>query len=156
VSAAPEFYETPWGMRPLAQCEHEVNRDGADVMIAHDAHPDCARHLCEFCCADTCCRACHAASVEGDATDCATCCATSSGDEGGIIVTTKAGRDAPPNGYDRSELDPEPPPLTRDHAYYVSVLGVYGERLLTGYWSSEQYTAAVRELMRLPRRRGDL
>jgi hypothetical protein len=73
-AAAPlETYDTPWGPRPLAQCEHEVNRDGADVMLAHDADPDCPRHLCEFCCDDTCCRACHAVSVVEDAEYCAAC-----------------------------------------------------------------------------------
>jgi len=77
------YYDFPWGRRRLAVCEHEarIGGDGygdrccgvADVPVLREAHPDCARGLCESCCDDTCCRACHAASVSGDVAHCPPC-----------------------------------------------------------------------------------
>jgi hypothetical protein len=84
LAEAPlETYDTPWGPKVIALCEHEASIGGdgyggrccgtMDAPVIHEADPDCARHLCESCCDDTCCRACHAVSVVEDAEYCAAC-----------------------------------------------------------------------------------
>jgi hypothetical protein len=83
MTAPLATYDFPWGTRLLAVCEHEarIGGDGyggrccgtMDAPVIREAEPTCPRHLCESCCDDTCCRACHAASVLEDAEHCPAC-----------------------------------------------------------------------------------
>lgn len=63
----------PPDIHPAAVCEHEANVDGADVMLWRPADPDCPRHVCEWCCNETCCRMCHAADQLMDDDLCGSC-----------------------------------------------------------------------------------